>query len=181
MKIHEYQSKTILKEFGVNVPRSGVAYNADEVYEMAQRFGGVVAVKAQIHAGGRGKGGGVKIARTAEEAEQAARHMFGMKLVTHQTGPKGKEVQRILVEAGLKIKKEYYLGIVIDRSSQQVVFMASSEGGIDIEEVAARTPEKILKEFVDPALGLGNYQARKLAFGIGIPLESINKAVKLMT
>src|SRR5687768_14732084 len=140
MKIHEYQSKNILKEYGVAVPRGSVAYNADEVYELARRLGGVVAVKAQIHAGGRGKGGGVKIARDAEDAERIARVMFGMKLVTHQTGPQGKEVQRVLVEEGLDIKKEYYLGIVIDRASQRAVFMASSEGGVDIEEVAAHSP-----------------------------------------
>ncbi|HEY2931104.1 MAG TPA: ADP-forming succinate--CoA ligase subunit beta [Acidobacteriota bacterium] len=180
MKIHEYQAKKILKEFGVNVPNSAVAYNADEVYETAHRLGDVVAIKAQIHAGGRGKGGGVKIAKSPEEAERLARAMFGMKLVTYQTGPQGKEVQRVLVEAGLRIKKEYYLGIVIDRSSQRAVFMASSEGGVDIEEVAATKPEKILKEFIDPAVGFAAFQARKLAFGIGIPGDAINKAVKLM-
>ncbi|MBI4456804.1 MAG: ADP-forming succinate--CoA ligase subunit beta [Acidobacteria bacterium] len=181
MKIHEYQSKNILREFGVNVPRGAVAYNADEVYEISQRLGGVVAVKAQIHAGGRGKAGGVKIARNAEEAESIARAMLGMKLITPQTGSQGKEVQRILVEAGLNIKKEYYLGLVIDRSSQQAVFIASSEGGVDIEEVAARSPDKILKERIDPAVGFGGYQARKLAFGIGIPAAGVGKASRLMT
>ncbi|MBI3939466.1 MAG: ADP-forming succinate--CoA ligase subunit beta [Acidobacteria bacterium] len=181
MKIHEYQSKNILREFGVSVPRGAVAYNADEVYEIAQRLGAVVAVKAQIHAGGRGKGGGVQIAGSAEEAERIARRMLGMKLVTHQTGPQGKEVQRILVEEGLNISKEYYLGIVIDRSSQQAVYMASAEGGVDIEEVAAVTPERIIKEFINPVTGFAGYQARKLAFGIGIPDASVGKAVRLMT
>ena len=180
MKIHEYQSKNILREFKVAVPNGGVAYSPEEVYEIARRLGGVVAVKAQIHAGGRGKGGGVKIAQNAEEAEGIARKMLGMKLVTHQTGPEGKDVQRILVEEGLNIKKEYYLGIVIDRSLQQAVFMASSEGGVDIEEVAARTPERILKEYIDPVTGFGAFQARKLSFGIGIPDASVAKASRLM-
>src|SRR6187399_1658087 len=146
MKIHEYQGKALLKDFGVPVPRSVVARTADEAEAAARELGvDVVVVKAQIHAGGRGKGGGVKVARSREEADKAVRAIFGMNLVTHQTGPEGKKVQRLLVEQGLDIDKEYYLGLTLDRAAGRVTIMASSEGGMDIEEVAASRPEKILR------------------------------------
>ena len=180
MKIHEYQGKQILAKYGVTVPRSVVVTSADEVAAAVEQLGLPVVVKAQIHAGGRGKGGGVKLARTAEDAVNIARQMIGMKLVTHQTGPEGREVRTLLIEEGLKIKQEFYLGIVLDRAISRLVFMASSAGGMDIEEVAAHEPEKILKEPIDPGVGLTPFQARKLAFGIGLPNEVINKAVKFM-
>jgi succinyl-CoA synthetase beta subunit len=181
MKIHEYQGKQILARYGVTVPRGEVVESAEQVRGAVEKLGLPVVVKAQIHAGGRGKGGGVKLARSADEAEQFARQMLGMKLVTHQTGPEGREVRRLLIEEGLKIKQEFYLGIVLDRAISRLVFMASAAGGMDIEEVAAHEPEKILKEPIDPAVGLQAFQARKLAFGIGLPKEVVNKAVKFMT
>jgi succinyl-CoA synthetase beta subunit len=175
MKIHEYQGKQILAKYGVAVPRGEVVDSPEQVRGAVDKLGLPVVVKAQIHAGGRGKGGGVKLA-----AERIARQMLGMKLVTHQTGPEGREVRRLLVEEGLRIKREFYLGIVLDRAISRLVFMASAAGGIDIEEVAANEPEKILKEPIDPAVGLQAFQARKLAFGIGLPKEAVNKAVKFM-
>ena len=181
MKIHEYQGKQLLAKYGVTVPRGVVVTDAEQVRAAVEQLGLPVVVKAQIHAGGRGKGGGVKLARSLEEAEEITRKMIGMKLVTHQTGPEGRIVRRVLIEEGLKIKQEFYLGIVLDRAISRLVFMASAAGGMDIEEVAAREPEKILKEPIDPAVGLQAYQARKLAFGIGIPKESVGKAVKFMT
>ena len=169
MKIHEYQAKGILSRYGVPIPRGEVAFSAQEVGEIARRFGGgVVVVKAQIHAGGRGKGGGVKVVRSPDEAEDVAKDLLGKKLVTVQTGPEGQVVSRLLVEEGLAIDREFYLSIVIDRSSQKPVLMVSAEGGVDIEEVAAKTPEKIAKEFVEPAVGLAAFQARKLAFALNL-------------
>ena len=181
MKIHEYQGKQLLQRFGVPVPRGLVARSPEEAYQAAKELGtAVVVVKAQIHAGGRGKGGGVKLARSADEAQAIARQMLGMKLVTHQTGPEGREVRVLLIEEGLPIDREFYLGIVLDRSSGRPVFMASAAGGMDIEEVAAKTPELIMKETVDPAVGFRAFQARKLAFGLGIPAALIGQAVKFM-
>ena len=181
MKIHEYQGKQLLAKYGVTVPRGVVVTDAEQVRAAVEQLGLPVVVKAQIHAGGRGKGGGVKLARTADEAVEIARNMIGMKLVTHQTGPEGRIVRTLLIEEGLKIKQEFYLGIVLDRAISRLVFMASAAGGMDIEEVAAHEPEKILKEAIDPAVGLQAFQARKLAFGIGLPKETVNKAVKFMT
>jgi succinyl-CoA synthetase beta subunit len=181
MKIHEYQGKELLKKFGVAVPRGVVARSPEEAEKAAKELGAdVVVVKAQIHAGGRGKGGGVKIAKSSEEAKNVAKQMLGMKLVTHQTGPEGREVRVLLIEEGLPIDREFYLGIVLDRASGRLVFMASSAGGMDIEAVAAKTPEKILKETINPAVGLRAFQARKLAFGLGIPGDLIGQAVKFM-
>jgi succinyl-CoA synthetase beta subunit len=176
MKIHEYQAKAILRQYNVPVPRGEVAFTAEEAEAAARRIGGSVVVKAQIHAGGRGKGGGVKIAKDAAEAGEIARKMLGMKLVTHQTGPEGRIVQRLLVEETLPIERELYLGIVLDRVQGKPVFMASAAGGMEIEEVAAKTPEAILKETFEPGMGLLPYQARKLAFGIGVPPASVNAA-----
>jgi len=181
MKIHEYQGKELLKKFGVAVPRGIVARTADEAEKAAKELGtDVVVVKAQIHAGGRGKGGGVKLAKSPEEARTIAKDMLGMQLITHQTGPEGREVRVLLIEEGLPIDKEFYLGIVLDRVTGRPVFMASSAGGMDIEEVAAKTPEKIMKETIDPAVGFRSFQARKLAFGLGIPGDLIGQAVKFM-
>src|ERR1041384_306830 len=181
MKIHEYQAKEILQKFGVAVPRGLVARSPEEAYHAAKELGtDVVVVKAQIHAGGRGKGGGVKLARSADEAQESARQMLGMQLVTHQTGPEGREVRVLLVEEGLPIDKEFYLGIVLDRQTGRPVFMASAAGGMDIEEVAAHTPEKIMKEAIDSGLRLRPFQARKLAFGLGLPADLINQAAKFM-
>jgi len=181
MKIHEYQGKALLRKFGVPVPRGLVARSPEEAYQAAKELGtDIVVVKAQIHAGGRGKGGGVKLAKSAEEAREIAQKMLGMKLITHQTGPEGREVRVLLIEEGLPIDKEFYLGIVLDRASGRPVFMASEAGGMDIEEVAAKTPEKILKETVDPAVGFRAFQARKLAFGLGIGSDLIGQAVKFM-
>jgi succinyl-CoA synthetase beta subunit len=181
MKIHEYQGKELLKKFGVAVPRGIIAHTPEEAENAARELGtDVVVVKAQIHAGGRGKGGGVKLARSSAEAKEIASQILGMKLVTHQTGPEGREVRVLLVEEGLPIDREFYLGIVLDRASGRPVFMASSAGGMDIEEVAANTPEKIMKETIDPAVGFRSFQARKLAFGLGIPGELIGQAVKFM-
>src|SRR6476620_2411848 len=181
MKIHEYQGKELLKKFGVPVPRGIVARTPDEAERAAKELAtDVVVVKAQIHAGGRGKGGGVKLAKSPDEAKTIAKQMLGMQLVTHQTGPEGREVRVLLIEEGLPIDREFYLGIVLDRASGRPVFMASSAGGMDIEEVAAKTPEQILKETVDPAVGFRAFQARKLAFSLGIPAELIGQAVKFM-
>ena len=181
MKIHEYQGKQLLAKYGVTVPRGVVVNHAEQAGAAVEQLGLPVVVKAQIHAGGRGKGGGVKLARSLDEAIEIARKMIGMNLVTHQTGPEGREVRTVLIEEALKIKKEFYLGIVLDRAISRLVFMASAAGGMDIEEVAAREPEKILKEAIDPAVGLQAFQARKLAFGIGLPKEVVTKAVKFMT
>jgi succinyl-CoA synthetase beta subunit len=180
MKIHEYQAKALLAKYGVPVPRGEVAETVEQAVEAARKLGGRVVVKAQIHAGGRGKGGGVKLAASPEEAEKVASQILGMTLITHQTGPEGRLVKTILVEETLPIAKELYLGLVLDRAMGKVVFMASSEGGMDIEHVAATTPEKILKEPIEPGLGLTPFQARKLAFGIGIPAASLNAAVACM-
>ena len=181
MKIHEYQAKQLLSKYGVKVPRGEVVDTGGQAREAADRLGLPVVVKAQIHAGGRGKGGGVKLARTADEVESLAHRMLGMKLVTHQTGPEGREVKRLLIEEALRIKQEFYLGIVLDRAVSRLVFMASAAGGMEIEEVAAREPEKILRETIDPATGLLAFQARKLAFGIGLPSAVANLAVSFMT
>jgi succinyl-CoA synthetase beta subunit len=181
MKIHEYQGKQLLAKYGVTVPRGVVVTHAEQVPAAVELLGLPVVVKAQIHAGGRGKGGGVKLARSVHEAVDIARSIIGMKLVTHQTGPEGREVRTVLIEEGLRIKQEFYLGIVLDRALSRLVFMASSAGGMEIEEVAANEPEKILKEAIDPAVGLQPFQARKLAFGIGLPKETVNKASKFMT
>src|SRR3954468_2671644 len=181
MKIHEYQAKAILAQYNVPVPRGQGAFTAAEAEKAAQDLGGSVVVKAQIHAGGRGKGGGVKIAKDAAEARQIASKLLGMTLVTHQTGPEGRVVRRLLVEETLPIERELYLGIVLDRVQGKPVFMASPAGGIEIEEVAAKTPELILKETMNLAAGLSPFQARKLAFGIGVPAASVNAAAAAMT
>ena len=178
MKIHEYQGKEILRNFGVPVPRGIPAFTVQEAVEAAQKLGGPVwVVKAQIHAGGRGKGGGVKLARSIDEVKTLAGQILGMQLVTHQTGPGGQKVRRLLIEDGADIKKEYYVSAVTDRASQKVAMMASSEGGMDIEEVAHKTPEKIIKVFIDPIAGISDAQARQLAEGIGVPAGSTAKAV----
>jgi succinyl-CoA synthetase beta subunit len=181
MNIHEYQAKAVLSKYGVAVPKGKVADTPAQAEVIAEEYGTPVVIKAQIHAGGRGKGGGVKLAKTSAEARKYAHEIIGMTLVTPQTGPQGRKVKRVLVEQAGKIQKELYLGIVVDRAVSQVVVMASTEGGMEIETVAAKTPEKILKEWVDPAVGLLQFQARKLAFGLGIPKELTRKAVKLMT
>jgi len=181
MNIHEYQAKAILAKYGVAVPRGKVADTPREVEVIAMEFGTPVVVKAQIQAGGRGKGGGIKLAKTPAEAREIAREIIGMTLVTPQTGPQGKKVKRVLVEEASAIQKELYLGMVIDRGTSRIVMMASTEGGMEIETVAANTPEKILKEYVDPALGLMPYQARNLAFGLSIPTPLYGKAVRFMT
>jgi succinyl-CoA synthetase beta subunit len=180
MKIHEYQAKAILAQFNVPVPRGEVAYTAEEAEAAAKHIGGSVVVKAQIHAGGRGKAGGVKVAKDSTEAAEFARQLIGMRLVTRQTGPEGRIVHRLLVEETLPIERELYLGIVLDRVQGKPVFMASAAGGMEIEEVAAKTPELILKETLQPGVGLAPYQARKLAFGIGIPAASANAAAAAM-
>jgi len=186
MKIHEYQAKQVLARYGVTVPRGEVIAKADEARGVAERLhagkdGGVVVVKAQIHAGGRGKGGGVKLARSAEEAEKLASQMLGMTLVTHQTGPEGRVVRRVLIEEGLEVERELYLGLVIDRASGCPVFMASTEGGVEIEGVAAEHPEKILTEFINPAVGFRPFQARKLAFGLDLAGAQVNDASRFFT
>jgi len=180
MKIHEYQAKAILAQFQVPVPRGEFAFTAEEAEAAAKSVGGRVVVKAQIHAGGRGKGGGVKMAKDAAEAAEIARGMIGMKLVTRQTGPEGRTVHRLLIEETLPIERELYLGIVLDRVRGLPVFMASAAGGMEIEEVAASNPEAILKETFLPGAGLQAYQARKLAFGIGVPPASVGAAVSAM-
>ena len=185
MNIHEYQAKQILAKYGVSVPKGKIAFTPAEAEEASRDFlaeaGSVCVVKAQIHAGGRGKAGGVKLAKSREEAGNIARELLGKVLVTHQTGPAGKEVKKVYVEEGCQIARELYVGLVVDRSTQRVVMMASTEGGVEIEEVAAKTPEKILKEFIDPAVGLIPFQGRKLAFGLGIDKSLVNKTVKFMT
>jgi succinyl-CoA synthetase beta subunit len=177
MKIHEYQGKELLRQFGVVVPRGIPVFSVDEAVVAAEKLGGPVwVVKAQIHAGGRGKGGGVKVARSIDEVRKFSSEILGMQLVTHQTGPEGQKVRRLLIEEGADIKKEYYVGIVTDRGTQRVCVMASSEGGMDVEEVAEHSPEKILKVFVDPSTGLTDADATKLARDIGVPEASVAKA-----
>jgi len=179
MKIHEYQGKQIFKKYGVPVPRGIVARSPHEAELAAKELGTkVVVVKAQIHAGGRGKGGGVKLAKSAAEAAELAKSMLGMMLKTIQTGPEGQKVQTLYIEEGLDIEKEYYLGVTLDRASSRVTFMASTEGGVEIEEVASKHPEKILKEMVDPAVGFLDFQGRKLAYGLGLSGDSVGKFVK---
>jgi succinyl-CoA synthetase beta subunit len=180
MKIHEYQAKAILAKYGVPVPRGEVAYTVEEAEAAAKKIGGSVVVKAQIHAGGRGKGGGVKVAKDANEAAEIAKKILGMTLITHQTGPEGRLVQRLLIEETLPIERELYLGIVLDRGLGESIFMASKAGGMEIEEVAEKTPELILKEALIPGAPLQPYQARKLAFGMGIPAASANPAAAAM-
>jgi succinyl-CoA synthetase beta subunit len=180
MKIHEYQAKTILARYNVPVPRGEVAFSVAEAEAAAKKIGGSVVIKAQIHAGGRGKGGGVKVAKTDAEVSEISERILGMTLITHQTGPEGRLVQRVLVEETLPIDKELYLGIVLDRATGNIIFMASAAGGMEIEEVAAHTPEAILKEPIAPGIGLQAYQARKLAFGIGIRAPAIAGAVQAM-
>ena len=180
MKIHEYQAKALLSKFGVKIPRGIVATSVEEAVAAGKSLGMPVVVKAQIHAGGRGKGGGVKLARTEADLEQIAGQILGMQLVTHQTGPEGRTVKTLFIEEGLAIKQEFYLGIVLDRATSKLVFMASREGGMDIEEVAATHPEKILKETIDPTVGMQAFQARKLAFGLGLAPELVGKATKFM-
>jgi succinyl-CoA synthetase beta subunit len=181
VKIHEYQAKAILARHGVPIPRGEVAFNPQEAAEIARRLGGsIVVVKAQIHAGGRGKAGGVKLAKSADEAEEFAKALIGQTLVTYQTGPAGQRVSRLLIEEGLAIARELYLSIVVDRSTRQPVLMVSAAGGMDIEEVAAKTPEQIHKEYIDPSVGLAPFQARKLAFKLGLEGDSVGKATKMM-
>jgi succinyl-CoA synthetase beta subunit len=182
VKIHEYQGKAVLATFGVPVPNGKVAYTVEEAVEIAKGMGFPVVVKAQIHAGGRGKAGGVKLARNADEVEQVAKAMLGMTLRTHQTGPEGRVVRRLLIEQGMDLagSKEMYLAIVVDRASGSPVFMASAQGGVDIEEVAEKNPKAILKEVIRPAVGFQPFQARKLAFGIGLPSAVAPKAVPFM-
>lgn len=180
MKIHEYQAKSILSQYGVRIPTGEVAETAEKAYEIAKEIGPRVVVKAQIHAGGRGKGGGVKLANTPEEAQERAQEIIGMNLVTHQTGPEGKIVKRILVEEALDIAKELYIGIVIDRAKEAPVVMASSEGGMEIEKVAAETPELIFKEYINPGTGFLPFQARKLAFRLGLEGNTFKQAVKFL-
>lgn len=181
MNIHEYQGKEIFRSMGVAVPEGRVAFTAEEAVEKAKELDSdVYVVKAQIHAGGRGKAGGVKIAKSLSEVETYANELLGKQLVTHQTGPEGKEVKRLYIEQGCDIQKEYYVGFVIDRATDKVTLMTSEEGGTEIEEVAAKTPEKIFKETIDPVVGLSPYQARRIAFNINIPKESIGKATKFL-
>lgn len=178
MKIHEYQGKEILRQFGVPVPRGIAAFTVQEAVEAAQKLGGPVwVVKAQIHAGGRGKGGGVKVAKTLDDVKKLAEQILGMQLVTHQTGPEGQKVRRLYIEEGADIQKEYYLSVVTDRASQKVAFIASSEGGMDIEEVAHVTPEKIVKVFIDPLLGVTDAQGEELARGVQMPADSVAQFV----
>src|SRR5690606_4434071 len=181
MNIHEYQGKEILRKYGVTVPNGKVAFTVEEAVEAAKELGTeVCVVKAQIHAGGRGKAGGVKVAKNLDEVRTYADEILGKTLVTHQTGPSGKEVKRLLIEEGCDIKKEYYVGLVVDRATDRVVLMASEEGGTEIEEVAEKTPEKIFYETIDPVVGLTGFQARRIAFNINIPKELVGKAAKFM-
>jgi succinyl-CoA synthetase beta subunit len=180
MKIHEYQAKAILARHGVPVPRGEVAFTAAEAGDIARRLGGsIVVVKAQIHAGGRGKGGGVKLAKSPEQAEMLARDMLGMTLVTHQTGPEGRVVGRVLVEEGLQMQRELYLSLLLDRAAGKPVMMASAAGGMDIEEVAAKTPEKIIRVYIEPGVGIVPFEARQLGFAIGLDGAQVNRFVKL--
>ncbi|MDH3252578.1 MAG: ADP-forming succinate--CoA ligase subunit beta [Ignavibacteria bacterium] len=182
MKVHEYQGKDILKQYGVPVPQGRVAFSIEQAVEVARELGSSVwVVKAQIHAGGRGKGGGVKLARSLDEVRENASRILGMTLVTHQTGPQGKEVKRLLIEQGVNIQRELYVGITLDRSTSQHVVMASTEGGVEIEKVAEESPEKILKEFVDRGAGLQPFQARNLAFGLGLTGDAFKNSVKFLT
>ena len=185
MKIHEYQAKEILRKYGVPVPAGEMATTLEEADTAAKSLfsqgNKAVVVKAQIHAGGRGKGGGVKVAKTLEDAQKYAKDILGMQLVTHQTGPAGQKVQRLLIEEGSAIDRELYLGAVVDRASSKIVFMASQQGGMDIEEVAARDPDAIFKEYIEPAAGMSAYQARQLAFKLGLEPAQINAAVGVMT
>jgi succinyl-CoA synthetase beta subunit len=181
VKIHEYQGKAILAKFGVPIPRGDVAFTADEAVNVAQQLGLPVVVKAQIHAGGRGKGGGVKVAKTMDDVQRLASSIIGMNLVTHQTGPEGKVVQRVLVEQGLTIARELYLGLVIDRAAQRPVMMASPAGGMEIEKVAEETPELIFKEYIHPTAGFEPFQAKKLAFKLGLEGPAVGQAVKMMS
>jgi succinyl-CoA synthetase beta subunit len=181
MNIHEYQAKALLGKFGVAVPRGAVAYTASEAEKAARDLGGPVwVVKAQIHAGGRGKAGGVKLARSIDEVKTLAGQMLGMKLVTHQTGPQGREVKRIYIEEGCDIARELYLGLLVDRATSRITLMASAEGGVEIEEVAAKSPEKILKVAIDPAAGIQSHHARTLAFGLGLQGDQVGSAVKFI-
>ncbi|MDA3130628.1 ADP-forming succinate--CoA ligase subunit beta [Aliibacillus thermotolerans] len=181
MNIHEYQGKELLRKYGVSVPNGKVAFSVDEAVEAAKELGSdVTVVKAQIHAGGRGKAGGVKVAKNLDEVRTYADEILGKTLVTHQTGPAGKEVKRLLIEEGCDIQKEYYIGLVLDRATSRVVMMGSEEGGTEIEEVAEKTPEKIFREYIDPAVGLQGFQARRLAFNINIPPELVGQAAKFM-
>jgi succinyl-CoA synthetase beta subunit len=181
MKIHEYQAKEILKKYSVAVPVGKVAFNVDEAVRAAEAIGGPVwVVKAQIHAGGRGKGGGIKLARSVDEVRDRASEVLGMRLVTHQTGPEGRIVKRLLIEQGMNIVREMYVGITLDRGRSQNVVMVSTEGGVEIEKVAAETPEKILKEYVHPAVGLQPFQAKKLCFGLGLNGEAFKNGVKFL-
>src|SRR6266850_1047595 len=181
MKIHEYQAKAILAKYGVPVPQGEVIFAAADAAAVAERLGGgTVVVKAQIHAGGRGKGGGVKVVKGPADARAAAEKILGMKLVTHQTGPSGQVVRSVLIEQGLRIKRELYLGIVLDRASERLVLMVSPEGGVEIEKVAEETPERIFKEFIHPGIGLSAYQGRKLAFALGLEGGQVAQAVKMM-
>jgi succinyl-CoA synthetase beta subunit len=181
MNIHEYQAKNLLRQYGVNVPNGYVAYSIDEAVENAKKLGSdVTVVKAQIHAGGRGKAGGVKVAKNVDEVREYAKEILGKVLVTHQTGPEGKEVKRLLIEEGCNIDKEYYLGLVLDRNISKVVLMGSEEGGVEIEEVAAESPEKIFKEVIDPAVGLTGFQARRMAFNLNFPTKVVGKVAKLL-
>ncbi len=179
MNIHEYQAKEIFKKYGVPTPRGHIAYTPDEAVKVAQELGGSIwVVKAQIHAGGRGLGGGVKLARSTEEVKDWASKILGMTLVTHQTGPEGKLVQKVYIEEGADIKAEYYLGMVLDRALEMPVMMASTEGGMEIEEVAHNSPEKIVKVAIDPTIGFQGFHGRELAFGLGLPKEEINTFIK---
>jgi succinyl-CoA synthetase beta subunit len=180
MKIHEYQAKGILRQYNVPVPRGEVAFSADEARQAAEKLGGRVVVKAQIHAGGRGKGGGVKLAQGPDEAERIASEILGMQLVTYQTGPGGQKVSRVLVEQGLELSRELYLGLVLDRATGQPVMMVSEEGGVEIEKVAAESPDRIIKVFIHPALGLQPFQARQLAFALGLTRAQVGQAVRVM-
>ncbi|MGI9318712.1 MAG: ADP-forming succinate--CoA ligase subunit beta [bacterium] len=182
MNIHEYQAKQLLGKFGVTVPRGHVAFNVDEAVSAAETLGGPVwVIKAQIHAGGRGKGGGVKVVDSIDKVRETSESILGMQLVTHQTGPEGKEVKRIYIEEGCDIARELYLGLLIDRASSRVTIIASTEGGMDIEEVAASTPEKIITVVIDPAIGLQSFHARRLAFGLGLEGAQIKSAVKFLS
>jgi len=180
MKIHEYQAKQIITKFGVRIPRGEVAETPSEVFNIAEKIGPKVVVKAQIHAGGRGKGGGVKLVDNPHDAEKIAGEILGMTLITHQTGPEGKLVKKVLVEEALDIEKELYIGIVIDRAQEAPVVMASSEGGVEIEKVAAETPELIYKEYVNPSIGFQVFQARKLAFQLGLKGNTLKQAIKFL-
>jgi len=181
MKIHEYQAKELLRQFGIPVPKGRTVDRPDEAEKVAGEIDKKVAIKAQIHAGGRGKGGGIKLADTLAEAKARAEEIIGMTLVTHQTSPQGKLVKKVLVEEALEIEKELYLGMVIDRETSRLVVIASEEGGVEIEVVAAETPEKILKEFIDPRVGMQPFQARKIAFGLNLPKELIREGTKLLS